>query len=369
MIAVRVKGIWPSCYNITNMGSVQMKSKNNIKKLHIVKLKKVLDQYWAVIILLSGFFVATIIGLIVFTQIQTRENEGSKIQYKRHYMFVNQTGNSFISDRIYEDAKTYGKQKGVYVEQLGNYAQAEYALVDYLKMAMAMKVDGIILEGADEDDVRMAVNQASEQGIPVVTILSDCTGSRRKSFIELGDYDLGREYGRQIINITEKREPKVVLLINETAKGNAGEIRTGIQETLENEGNHLQVSFRTERLGEGTQSEISDKIKEILLDEEERPDILLCMDEQDTKTVYQFLIDYDLEGKVQIIGSCVSESLIKADRDGGIAALIDVDTEQAGMLCVDALNYYIENESVNDYIIVDDMVITKENVERYIEDE
>ena len=106
-----------------------------------------------------------------------------------------------------------------------------------------------------------------------------------------------------------------------------------------------------------------------MLNEDDRPDILICMDERDTKTVYQLLMDFDLEEEVQIIGSGVSESLVKAVGDGKIAALIDVDTKQAGMLCIDALNYYIENKSVNEYIVVDAMVITKENAKRYLENE
>lgn len=252
---------------------------------------------------------------------------------------------------------------------MGNFSNSDYGTTDYLKMAMAMRVDGIILEGSDDDEVRMCINQASEFGIPVVTILSDCAGSRRKSFIELGDYNLGREYGRVVINITETRTPRVVLLINEAAKENENQVETGIRETLRNEGNHLQVQFETQWLESSAKSHSSDKIKEILMDEDTRPDILICMNEKDTKLVYQSLIDYNLEDEVQIIGFCVSESLLKAVREGGIAALIDVDTVQAGELCVDALNYYIENSRVNNYIIVDDTVITKENVERYIEDE
>lgn len=346
-----------------------MKSKTNVRGQRKLGSEKFLDRYWVLVIVLLSFFMIMIVGLIVFTQMQVKGNESSGILYKRHYMFVSQTGNSYISDRVYEEAKKYGQEKGVYVEQLGNFSDSDYGTVDYLKMAMAMKVDGIILEGTDEDEVRRTINQASDLGIPVVTVLSDCAGSRRRSFIELGDYNLGREYGRVVIDIAETRTPEVVLLTDEATNEHKKQIGIGIQETLKNEGNHLQVNFRTEQLEMDTQFRSSDKIKEILLDKNTRPDILICMNEKDTKMVYQSLIDYNLEGKVQIIGSCVSESLIKAVRDGAIAALIDVDTAQTGMLCVDALNYYIENGSVNEYIIVDDTVITSENVERYIGDE
>lgn len=346
-----------------------MESKNNAGRQRSIKLKKILDKYCVVIILLTCFFVATIIGLVVFTQKQTRENEDSKTQYDRHYMFVNQAEDSFISDSIYEEAKVYGKQKGVYVERLGNYVEKNYSIVDYLKMALAMKVDGIILVGEDDAEVRKAVNQACEQGIPVVTILSDCAGSRRKSYIELGKYNLGMEYGQQIINMTDKEEIKAVLLINEASQENVNNIKTGFFKTLESEGSNLKVELTTELLDEGKQYSTTNKIKEILLNEDDRPDIMICMDESDTNTVYQLLMDYDLEEEVQIIGSGVSESLVKAVGDGKIAALIDVDTKQSGMLCVDALNYYIENKSVNEYIVVDAMVITKENAKRYLENE
>lgn len=346
-----------------------MKSKKRVQGQRKLKSEKFLDRYWIFVIVLLSLFVLMMVGMIVFNQIQVKGNESSGVTYKRHYMFISQTGNSYISDRVYEEAKKYGQEKGVYVEQLGSFSDSDYGTVDYLKMAMAMRVDGIILEGSDEDEVRKTINQASDLGIPVVTVLSDCAGSRRRSFIELGDYNLGREYGRVVIDIAETRDLEVVLLTNEDTNENKKQIGIGIQETLKNEGNHLQVNFRTEQLETDTQFRSSEKIKELLLDENTRPDILICMNEKDTKMVYQCLIDYNLEGKVQIIGSCVSESLIKAVRDGEIAALIDVDTAQTGRLCIDALNYYIENGSVNEYIIVDDTVITGGNVERYIGDE
>ena len=122
-------------------------------------------------------------------------------------------------------------------------------------------------------------------------------------------------------------------------------------------------------MGTGGLQETSDMIREFMDRKENRPDILICMNEKDTKLVYQSLIDYDLEKEVQIISCCVSESLLRAVRDGEIAALIHMDTLQTGKLCVDALDYYIENESVREFIIVDDKVITQENIERYIADE
>lgn len=320
-------------------------------------------------VILSFIFVVTIISLIVCTQFYFKDKETNNQVYKKHYMFVSQTKNAFIENQIYDEAKAYGEQLGIYVDRLGDLSESDYGISDYLKMAISMRVDGIILEGSEEEEVKMTVNQAAEMEIPVVTFLSDCAGSRRKSYITLGDYNLGREYVRQIISITKTRTPKVVLLMDADAKENEDQILTGLQETLKNEGNHLQTAFRVEELDSETNLKMTQKINELLTQENTRPDILICMNEKDTKMVYQYLIDYDLKGKVQIIGSCETESLLKAVRDGEIAALVHVDTEQVARGCLDALEYYMENGSVKEYIIVDDTVITDENVKRYLGDE
>lgn len=329
------------------------------------------NKFRVLVMALAVFLAAAIIGLLLFAQNRTYNQETGETEFQRHYMFISQTGNQFITDKIFQEAQKYGKEQGVYVEQMSRFSEADYGIVDYLNLAMAMRVDGIILEGSDEDAVRKAVNQAADMGIPVVTFLSDCAGSRRKSFVELGTDNIGREFGRQIIRIADKRNPNVVLLMNEemAENGSADEILSGLRQTLQNEGNHLQVRLSTQMMGTGGLQETSDMIREFMDRKENRPDILICMNEKDTKLVYQSLIDYDLEKEVQIISCCVSESLLRAVRDGEIAALIHMDTLQTGKLCVDALDYYIENESVREFIIVDDKVITQENIERYIADE
>lgn len=335
------------------------------------KEEKTVDKYRILTMVLVVFLAAAIIGLLLSARKRTQAEDTGDIRYERHYMFIGQAENQFITNKIFEESQKYGLEQGVYVEQMGQFPETDYGITDYLNMAMAMKVDGIILEGSDEESVRKAVNQAADMDIPVVTVLTDCAGSRRKSFIGLGADNIGREYGRQIISIADNRNPEVVLLMNEemVENGSADEILSGIRQTLQNEGNHLQVRLRTELLGKNGQLDFSDHIHQLMTRQETKPDILICMNEKDTKLVYQSLIDYDLEGKVQIIGSCVSESLLKAVREGEIAALIHMDTEQTGRLCVDALDYYIQNKSVKEFIIADDKVITGENVERYIGDE
>ena len=116
-----------------------------------------------------------------------------------------------------------------------------------------------------------------QEEIPVVTVLSDCSDSARKTLIETDPYDLGRAYARGIIRVTETRSPQITIFMN----------------------NRLDDSF------------------------------------------------------LQGIGYGMAESLLRAVSGGEIAALLYIDAQQTGMMCVDALNGYLSTGSIRDHITVE----------------
>lgn len=331
-----------------------------------------------------------LIGTLVTYQQKLNREQEDNVTYKRHYMFIAQEGKNSLSEDVFEEAKKYGEKNGIYVEQLEDNSFSEYTTEDYLKMSIAMKVDGIIVEGCDRPKVKELINEAVDNNIPVVTVFSDCKSSKRQTFIELGDYNLGREYGRWLINVAKGKSLTALLLKDDSAdRDSVNMVYTGILETLSNEGNHLQVNLdsseslnvanenkntlqvnlRTEKLDDGSKFGAAVRIREILMDEENQPDVILCMNEQDTEAVYQSLIDHNLIGKIQVIGYCVSDTILQAVEKGSIAAAINVDTAQMGRQCVDVLDEYIESGHASDYIMVDTNVVTKDNIERYLNDE
>ena len=326
-----------------------------------------LDKYGIYIVILLLFFVVAIIVISLYLRAQLRNVNKADKSYKYHFVFIGKSEDSYTSNHIYEEARSYGKQHDVYVEKLKNSANASFTDVDYVHMAIDMKVDGIILEASDEEGLGSCIDEAAEKEIPTITILSDCQSSR-KSFIEIGNYNLGREYARTIINITNTRKPKVMVLINEEDEGYP-QVIEGIRGTLANEGNHLSTELIIENVGGLPNFRLSDLVKEKLSDKETRPDILICVNEHDTKIVYQAARDYDLAGRTQIIGYGISEPLLRAVRDEEIAAIVDADSAQLGMLSLDTLLGYHRNGSCNDHIIVDDTVITKDNVKRYLDED
>ncbi|MBQ8085391.1 MAG: substrate-binding domain-containing protein [Lachnospiraceae bacterium] len=321
------------------------------------------------IILFLIVILLIIIGLFIRAQLVLKNSSLDEKIYQYHYAFISRSEDSYTANHIYEEAKNYGKRYGVYVEMLRGREDINYTISDYVKMAKAMKVDGVIMEASDDPVIKESINDAAADGIPIITLLKDCPESDRISFMELGDYNLGRRYGRIIIDITKTRSPKVMVLVDDTAVDDIELIMNGLKETLKNEGNHLDVDIVKQEVDGSLNFRLMNKVNDILANDENRPDIILCLNERDTQIVHQTISDYGLSGKAMIIGTGISEILLKAVKDDEFAALVDADSSQAGMMCIDAMMNYTKNGNIEDHIIVDETVVTKDNVERYLNEE
>lgn len=67
---------------------------------------------------------------------------------------------------------------------------------DYIKKAVADKVDGIILNPINSVQVRQAINSAVDMGIPVIAINSDIDGTKRNCCVSIDSAKASRIAGR-----------------------------------------------------------------------------------------------------------------------------------------------------------------------------
>lgn len=317
------------------------------------------------------FAALTVAGLIYFRmQLAAAEvTEEEYREYRYHYAFIADYNQDSFWNEVYEGAKARGEEKGIYLQKFGEDLAVDYTRVDLMKMAVASGVDGIILEGGEDPGLIDLINEAEEKHIPVITVLADSYGSRRQSFVGIGSYNLGREYGRQIVRIATKKTKRVLVLMDSNQDNSSQNILyNGLKETLSNEGNHLELSVDTMAIDNESTFSAEEAIRDIFLSNEILPDILICLDERNTLSAYQAVVDYNRVGKVNILGYYTSDSILNAISRNVIAATITVDSRQMGMLSVDALSEYIETGHVSDYVVMDVSTVTANNVGEYIED-
>ena len=344
-------------------------NRHSIHKLTDGKKSK-LSQIFMLV--LGLVLIVLTISIILYFNKQSRvvhllDNQHYSI-FEKHYAFITEDFQNQFWDQVYESAKNQGKDLGIYVERFGENLAVDFSKEELMNMAIASKVDGILLEADQSEEIKELIKTATEQGIPVVTMMTDCYGSDRKSFIGLGSYNLGREYGRQIVRSANSNTKRVMILMDaETDTNNQTILFSGISETLSNEGNHLNLSLETKLIRDNGNFSAEEAIRDIFMEGIQLPDIIICLDENHTISTYQALIDYNLVGQVSLIGYYTSETILNAIDKNIVDATIAIDTTQIGMSAVLALDEYSRTGHVNDFVTLDVSTVTIRNVERYLE--
>lgn len=299
-------------------------------------------------------------------------------EYERYYVMIVDDADTPFWEEVYEGARERAEESNVCVERMGNGLPARYSREQLLHIAVESKVDGIIVQADESEEMTAQINEAVEAGIPVVTVLGDNTAGMRQSFVGVGSYNLGREYGRQLLELRRKAqdgqesgECRVCVLMDMNAKDTSQNIvYSGIQETIESEGDSGET-ITLDMYAVSTESRFAaeESIRDIFIHAAQPPDVIICLNERNTSCVYQAVVDYNRVGEVSIIGYYDSEDILQAIEREVVYSTIVVDTAQMGEYCVEALNELYASGNVSEYFSVDTHLVNRDNVAAYLRQE
>lgn len=283
--------------------------------------------------------------------------------YKYHYALVSEEADAPFWEAIYQGALEKGKEQEVYVEKIGSNLSITYSLNDLMKIAIASKVDGIIIEPNGEASITELINEAEEAKIPVITVLKDDRQSNRKSFVGINSYSQGQAYGKQIQEVVDTGKHKITVLLN-SGSNDASQIfiYSSITEAVRDKNVEVEAATVNTQSTFGSEEDI----RNIIMDTKNPPEVLVCLTAIDTLCAYQAVVDYNKVGDIDIIGYYDSDLILTAIEKNIIHSTMTIDAKKMGELCVEALTEYRETERVSDYFSVDISVINAENVEDYI---
>jgi ribose transport system substrate-binding protein len=120
-------------------------------------------------------------------------------------------------DKVKTGALRAAEENGASLEVWGSYGQNEDDFLKMMEIAIASKVDGIIVQGLGTDEFnRLATVKAAGNGIPVFTVANDVpmSESLRRTYIGSDHYEAGRLIGRQLLADMGERGT-VVLMVSE----------------------------------------------------------------------------------------------------------------------------------------------------------
>lgn len=366
------------------------------------------------------FTVTMAVYVLWFYQGSYQEETAGEI-YDRYYIMITQDDQTAFWQSVYQGACERALQENVYVDWLGNDQLQDYSVEEQMEIAVASGVDGIIVTADESEEMTELINQAVAQNIPVVTLYGDNTRSARCSFVGVGAYNLGREYGRQALRIMRERligvrETRIVTKISEDSGGTETEngktpmrmqdafdetvatmeqeevevgsesrpirvtllvnsyansldqniLYSGIQEAIEQDRGEAVIELSLRSVDDTNAFSVEESVRDIFM-EENVPDILICLNELNTTCAYQAVVDYNKVGAVSILGHYVSDTILNAIDRNVIYATVDIDTPQMGGFCIDALQEYHDLGYTSQYFTADINLISKDNVEEYLQ--
>ena len=322
---------------------------------------------------LAALVLITILGWRYYARLIEKNELNGLIhttEYERHYALIPDDTSATLWQDIYKSASETAAGNGAYVELLGDWAAGNYTPAEYVDIAIAANMDGIILKPDGTANMRKAIDKAEQSGIPVITVLDDETASGRRSFVGINSYQLGTVYGKQILECMDENTRKVTVLLN---SGDAGkdlifkQLKTTVQDGLRPGKSDVQIETLT--IHSGSTFDADEVIRDLLNKEETRPDILVCMNETDSECAYHAMVDYNQVGTVNIIGYYQSETILNAISKGTIPMTITLDSGQVGRYSVEALEEYYSMGYVSSYFSVDLSIITRENVGQFLKED
>lgn len=329
--------------------------------------------YTAAFLAIVLLMILTVIGWRYYV----RKLEGNGIEqltggtlYERHYAMIPDDADSGLWQEIYDSARETAEQNQAYVELFADWAAGDYTPLEYMEIAIAAQVDGIIIKPDGTRKMRDMINQAETAGIPVITVLDDDIASSRKSFVGINSYQLGTTYGRQILECVDENTEKITVFLNANESGKE-RIFKELNETVLHELPQEQrekMSIEPLTISNISTFYTEDVIRELISNEESRPDILVCTSEIDSVCAYHAMIDYNLVGDFHMIGYYQSDTMLDAIEKGTVPMAITMNAQQIGASSVEALEEYYEMGHVSDYHTVDLSIITRTNVQLFREE-
>ncbi len=333
------------------------------------------------------FTLATlVVGALVFRYYMADLGKTQEVtEYDKYYVMITDNYKSDFWQSVYKGAFDAAKDQNIYVDLLGQNIGGDYTCEQLMKVAIASQVDGIIVFANENTEITDLINEAVEKGIPVITLYGDSTNSKRLSFVGVGSYNIGREYGRQIFNIIkEKRREdfiesekmghrktmQIAVLVN-TDSQDSGQniIISGLQETLEQENaTNSEFSISIVPIDNTNTFSVEESIRDIFLNES-IPDVIVCLNELNTVCAYQAVVDFNKVGDVNILGYYNSEAIVSAIEKDVVYATISIDTQQMGQYCIEALSDYYDYGNTSEYFTADITLINKGNVAEYLQKE
>jgi ribose transport system substrate-binding protein len=287
----------------------------------------------------------------------------SKPRY--HFYLIAQNSVDPFWKELRRGLETAAKEQKVVVEFNAPRFNNPQEELRFLDIAVTSEVDGIITHVSSGTDFTELINKATGKGIPVVTLENDDKDSDRNSFVGTNSFELGKAAAELMIKATGGRANIAVIVSNDLELDSTSQNlkMNGFLSTLKDFPEMKVVRTYTSKMGILSAEEITQTI----ISGTDNTNAIFTTSSVDTIGSAQLVVDRNKVGSITIVGYGDTEDILRYISKDIIYGTVMSDPYKMGYECIKALIDIKEKNNVSTFIDTGVKVITKDNVDEYIQ--
>lgn len=279
--------------------------------------------------------VAICAASIVLVQIKSINNKTEVLAPDYHFYFIAQSSTDPFWQKVEEGVRQAEKDFNVYVEYVSpRFSNAEEAY-KYLDIATIADVDGIVTYVPRLANYSDSIDRAFDNNIPVVTVDSDASSSKRQVYIGSNSYTFGEEAAKLMHEATAGIA-KIAVISNEDIGNDTLEYdlkMKGFFDFLKQQPRMNIVKVYTSEMGVISAEEITQDIIS------NHPDInaILTLSASDTLGSARLIVDRNRVGTIKLVGTGSSDKINDYINKSIIHSTIESDGYSMGYKSIETM--------------------------------
>lgn len=287
---------------------------------------------------------AVFFGYKVFTHQKLVERK-TIATYKYHFVLVPEELDNEYWKLVEQGAQDAAKKYNVMLEYTGPTKANIDEHLKTIEMSAAAKVDGIITQGLSDEQFTPLINKVVGEGIPVITIDTDVTNSKRIAYIGTDNYYSGYLAGRALVNDTLGKANVAIITGSLYANHQIQRVK-GFEDAVKND---KGIHVITVEDSEISRVRASEKAYQIM---QEHPEVnaFFGTSALDGIGIAQVVQEYNKQDRIYIIGFDTLPDTINYIRKGVIKATVAQQPYEMGYDAVKMMVSRMEGKKLSPVI-------------------
>ncbi|WP_018754342.1 sugar-binding protein [Paenibacillus terrigena] len=149
--------------------------------------------------------------------VRDMNQSSTKSEPMKHVVLIAQELDNPFWRTVEQGARASAAQRGIAIEYMGPNRINPSEQKRLLEKAIAGKPDAILLQGVKDPNYARLIDQAVNQGIPVITVDADQPDSKRLAYVGTDNLEAGRRMGELVVNHADGKGKIGVIIGSEIA--------------------------------------------------------------------------------------------------------------------------------------------------------